>query len=210
MRHKLIFIAAVICLFIVSGVLGFCLDGSCVDAWKKREISANYVPPGVPKRVAEKFGRHFSQFDISEKPMFLPDHPFKDMAGKDVRIRDFAGKPTLVNLWATWCMSCVVELPSMKKMAEYYDGRLNVVAISVEEGRPEKEIADFLEKRELGDFAGYVDQSGDFARSLGIRGIPTSFLIGSDGLILYRFEGDADWTGQDSKDFFDVFLMQNR
>jgi thiol-disulfide isomerase/thioredoxin len=209
MRNKTIFIAATIILFIVSGVAGYFGPDWLrnYNAGKQREA---FVPAGVPVSVVEDFARTFQSLDKATEPKHLPDVPFLDKNGKEVRISDFAGRPVLVNLWATWCAPCVIELPYLQDFAKHYEGRLDVVGIAMEQGKTGAHIASFLEKRELSDFAAYVDNSGDFGKNLGLRGIPTSFLIGSDGLILYRFEGEAVWTSRESIAFFDVFLLQKR
>ncbi len=212
MRHKLIFTGIVIALFIVSTFFAYYGGGAVRegDARISEQMKKDFVAPGVPKSVTAAFSRQFERLAATTEVKLLPETPLTTMDGKTVTIVDFAGRPTLVNLWARWCTPCVVELPSLEKLAKHYDGKMNVVAVAIEAGATEAEIAHFLEKRRIGNFAGYLDKSGDFARSLGIQGIPTSFLIGSDGLILYRFDGDADWTGPDSQAFFDIFLLQNR
>lgn len=170
---------------------------------------AVFVPPSVPKKQTDAFARHFSAFHVATQPQFLPNETFLDHTGKKVRISDFKGKPVLVNLWARWCPPCIIELPSLEGLAKKYDGQIHVVAIAMEQGKGPEDINPFLEKRGIGSFAGYVDKSGLFATNLGLRGIPTSFLLGSNGQILYRFEGDAEWTGPDALEFFDVFLLQS-
>jgi thiol-disulfide isomerase/thioredoxin len=209
MQNKKIFIVCALVLFAIAGAVGYAGPGWLKDRRMAQEREA-FIPAGVPVRVADEFSPQFETMLKATEPKRLPDVPFLDKDGKEVRIADFAGKPTLVNLWATWCTPCVVELPSLQKLGEYYKGQLNIVALNVEEGKDPAQILSFLEKREVGDFAAYVDKSGAFGKNLGLRGIPTSFLIGSDGLILYRFEGDADWTTQTSKAFFDIFLLQKR
>ena len=209
MRNKTIFIALAVVLFLVTALTGYYGPGLWRAYTAEREKTA-FVPPGVPKRVVDDFRPQFEKLLVADEAMRLPDVPFLDGKGNKVRISDFSGKPTLVNMWATWCMPCVVELPNLKQFADMYGDRLNVVGIALEQGKDPAAIVSFLEKRELGNFAAYVDKSGEFGQKLGIRGIPTSFLIGSDGLILYRFEGDAVWTGRESKAFFDIFLLQNR
>ncbi len=195
-------------LFIVSAVGGYFGPKAYVH-WREEKARAAFVPPAVPQVEVDKFSAHFQKVFTATEPKTLPDVPLHMPSGKIVRISDFKGMPTLVNMWATWCAPCVVELPSLEKLAGFYKGRLNVIAVALEQ-RPPAEVAAFLEKRALGDFAAHVDLTGEFSENLGLRGIPTSFLIGSDGQILYRFEGDADWAGPESKSFFDVFLLQKR
>lgn len=209
MHNKKIFILVAFALFIISGVIGY-YGPDWFKARQEETLRANFVPLAISEEIVKNFSLQFNELSQATEPKFLPDTPFLTQSGGRTRISDFAGKPTLVNLWATWCAPCVVELPHLQKLAEYYDGRLNVIAISIENNKTPADITDFLDKRQISAFAGYVDTQGDIMKNLGIRGIPTSFLIGSNGLILYRFEGDADWTSAQSKAFFDAFLLQNR
>ncbi len=209
MQNKTIFAVTVIALFIVSAVAGYYGPG-WLEARRERQLKEAFLPPGVPKRIVANFSHEFENVEATTEPKYLPDTVLTGLNNESVRIKDFAGKPTLVNLWATWCTPCVVELPSLQKLADHYKGRLNVVPVDMEPEKTPAQITDFLEKRLLGEMPAYIDNSGEFAKNLGVRGIPTSFLIGSDGLILYRFEGDADWIGENSKAFFDIFLLQNR
>ena len=195
-------------LFIVSAVGGY-FGPKAYVSWRKEKARADFVLPAVPQKEVDKFAAEFQKIYVATEPQTLPDVPLHMPDGKIVRISDFKGKPALVNMWATWCAPCVVELPSLEKLAKLYDGRLNVIGVALEQ-KPPAEVAAFLEKRALGDFAAHVDLTGEFSENLKVRGIPTSFLIGSDGQILYRFEGDADWAGAESRSFFDIFLLQNR
>lgn len=209
MRNKIIFASIVVALFALSGLAGYYGPDWLRERGVAQEREA-FVPAGVPKSAERALAARFRTLDKATEPKRLSDLPFVDLAGKTVRMSDFQGVPTLVNFWATWCGPCVVELPWLEKLGKHYDGRMNVVAISLDQGKKTADIATFLERRELGDFAGYLDESGDLTKDLKLRGIPTTYLLGSDGLILYRFEGDANWTLPEFVDFFDIFLLQNR
>lgn len=209
MRNKIIFSCLIAALFVISGVAGYA-GPEWLRTYHAEKARADFIPAGVPQRVVEDFSGQFNTIKRATEPMRLPDAAFRDKDGKEVRIADFKGRPTLVNMWATWCAPCVVELPSLNKFAQIYGERIQVIGISVDQSKTPKDIADFLEKRQLGRLPAYLDETGEFGKNLGLRGIPTSFLIGSDGLILYRFEGEAIWTSPESRAFFDIFLLQKR
>ena len=62
-----------------------------------------------------------------------PVNSFQDPTGAPKRIADFKGKVTVVNLWATWCGPCVIEMPTLAKLAADYQGQpVEVVAVSVD------------------------------------------------------------------------------
>lgn len=203
MKNKIIFV------IILIGLFGLSVGGGYVwQNYTDGKKDAAFAVPSVPKKQVDDFARHFSKLDTARELMYLSDAPFLDINGKKVRVSDFEGRPTLVNLWARWCAPCVVELPSLERFKKRYEGRINVVAIALEEGKEASDIAKFLKSQNIGNFAGYLDKDGLFGRSLGVRGLPTSFLLGNNGQILYRFEGDAEWDLPDSTEFFDVFLLQ--
>lgn len=205
MSHKKILISILgFCAFILAALTGYYSP----DLLKSyRDYS--YRQPVIPEKIEGDFAANFQLMQVSNEPMTLPDEVFFGPDGKEARFSDFKGKPLLVNLWATWCAPCVVELPSLQKLKDQYGDKMQVIAVSVDAGKDEKAISSFLEKRGIGDFAAYSDKDSALSRKVNIRGLPTSFLVGRDGLILYRFEGDADWTSQESKAFFDALLLQN-
>lgn len=209
MGNKTIFAIIVLVLFVASGVAGY-YGPDWLREHRTAQERAAFVPAGVPKSAEQAFAKRFRTLDKATEAKRLSEEPFWDLKGNRVRFSDFKGTPTLVNFWATWCAPCVVELPSLESLGQRYEGRMNVIAVSLDRGKKPAEIAGFLERRELGAFAGYVDETGTLAKNLALRGIPTSFLLGSDGLVLYRFEGEADWVSAESTEFFDIFLLQNR
>ncbi len=209
MRHKKILITAGLFLFIISLSAGY-FGPDILSARRADAVHAAFKPSPVPENIYSAFAAEFPRASVATIPQSLPDVALQKIDGSHHQFADFKGKPTLVNLWATWCTPCIVELPSLQKLSEYYAGRMNVIAVSVDQGKDLAAISNFLEKRMISDFAGYLDTTGGFIGKPDISGIPTSFLIGSDGLILYRFEGDADWTSETARAFFDSFLSTSQ
>lgn len=223
MKNKSLFIFMLCAVFVSSIAAGYFLPKILAGTQNGQNVAAispspdprmsqqPFVPPSVPKKQMDDFARHFPKLEAATQSLYLPDDEIVTTQGEKVRLSSFAGTPVLVNLWATWCLPCVVELPSLQKFAKLYEGKIKVVAISVDDGKTPEDIAAFLEMRGISpDVAGYLDFDGVFLKKLGLRGVPTSFLIGSQGQILYRFEGNAEWTLPDSTEFFDVFLLQNQ
>jgi cytochrome c biogenesis protein CcmG/thiol:disulfide interchange protein DsbE len=98
------------------------------------------------------------------------------------------GKLTLVNVWASWCVPCRQEHPVVLGLSR--DDRLNIVGINYKD-RPDAAL-DFL--GELGNpfKAIGVDPKGAAAIDWGVYGIPESFLVSPDGVILYKHVGPFD------------------
>lgn len=196
-----------IALFALTGLVGF-----YASDWRTVNRLGTEEPfrlPVMPKAVLDEFSAEFSAVRAANEPMRLPSREILAPGGKPISFSSFEGKPLLINFWATWCAPCVVELPSLQKFAEHYKDRINVIAVSLDPIKKQPGVASFLEKRGISAFAGYFDESGVLGSELQLRGIPTSFLIGKNGQILYRFEGDADWTSASAREFFDRVLADS-
>ncbi len=113
-----------------------------------------------------------------------PAFAVRTLAGDTVR--SGPGQPlTLVNLWATWCIPCRREFPTLERLQRDYGPRgLRVVAVSVDQGRGAA-VADFARVRRV-TFTIGLDPSGRTQRLFQAVGLPESYLIGTDGRLLFR------------------------
>ena len=77
-----------------------------------------------------------------------PAAAFTGADGRDVSLSDYAGRPLLVNLWATWCAPCKAEMPTLDALAQLEEGRVSVIAVSQDlQGR--KPVNAFSPQRRL-------------------------------------------------------------
>ena len=163
--------------------------------------------PRAPYNIEKAFAKEFSALTYAPHPADIPPFGFQDKSGKTINSTDLKGQTTLLNVWATWCTPCIAELPALQAFDEQ-NTDINVIAVSMDTKPTIEPILDFLKNREIGDFAAYWDHKSELKRALPMRGIPTTYLIGPDGLILYRFEGDADWTGEAATAFFNALKTE--
>jgi cytochrome c biogenesis protein CcmG, thiol:disulfide interchange protein DsbE len=126
-----------------------------------------------------------------------PDYAVLDLAsGDSVTLREhYAGKVTLVNIWATWCAPCRDEMPSMQEAyAKLKDRGFAIAAVSVDEG-PVDDIRNFV--REFGlTFDILHDRSGRIQQVYQTTGVPESFLIDRNGVIVKRLIGWHNWASE--------------
>lgn len=114
-------------------------------------------------------------------------------------LADIRSGVTLLNLWATWCEPCKAEMPSIERLyGRYRDRGLRVVAVSVDSPGFEQAIKDFIAEYAL-TFDVWYDASGDIQRSYRSRGIPSTYIIGRDGLIRLIRQGAVDWDAQEHR-----------
>jgi thiol-disulfide isomerase/thioredoxin len=131
--------------------------------------------------------------DNSHKGQAAPLLAFKAPDGSDTNLHAFLGKPTLVNLWASWCAPCVKELPTLGTLAIAERGRMNVVAIS-QDMAPHASVEAFLKAHQIEGVQSYQDPKMRFSGTLGAEVLPTSIFYDSSGKEVWRYVGDLDWT----------------
>lgn len=134
--------------------------------------------------------------DRSHKGETAPDAAFADAAGKPATLAAFAGKPLLLNLWATWCAPCVKEMPTLDAAAAALGDRVRVAAVS-QDMEPAKATA-FLKQRRFAHLEPYLDPKLSLSLAYGAN-LPTTILYDSRGRELWRVTGDLDWTGAEAK-----------
>jgi|SRR6476620_3250442 len=135
--------------------------------------------------------------DRSHEGSAAPKAGFNDADGKETSLKAFAGKPTLVNLWASWCAPCVKELPTLEKLAQAQAGKLNVVAISQDDG-PHASVEAFLKTHKIVSLGSYQDPKLSLSGALGAEVLPTSVLYDANGREVWRYVGDQDWTSPEA------------
>ena len=108
--------------------------------------------------------------------------------GEAVRLSDLRGTPTIINFWATWCSSCVAELPDLRDLqAELGPERLSVLAINV--GENAGTARKFLDSLDASSLQVGMDPTLVVADAYGVRGMPQSIFIDSQGIIRAVYVG---------------------
>lgn len=120
-----------------------------------------------------------------------PPFELKTVEGKSVSSAAYRGQLVVVHFWATWCGSCLEEFPPLVQFSrDFANDGLSVVAIS--EDRDLGELSSFLSAAKP-DFPVLIDDGGVVADAYHSYGVPESFIIGRDGVILWRYDGSVDW-----------------
>ena len=132
------------------------------------------------------------RLDRSHAGTPAPAATFEDPYGRPARIGDFRGRPVLVNLWATWCGPCVVEMPSLDRLAAREGEALQVLALSQDlDGR--QKVTDFFAERDFARLEPYLDPDMAIMTALRVDTLPTTILYDSDGVEVWRMTGMAEW-----------------
>jgi len=114
-------------------------------------------------------------------------------------LADYSDKVVLLNVWATWCEPCRVEMPSIEKLhREFGPYGLAVVAVSIDDPGSERRILDFVKEYGL-TFEVLHDPAKVTSRNYQVTGYPETFVIARDGTIRRKVIGATDWSSESSR-----------
>ena len=120
-----------------------------------------------------------------------PPLELSDLQGTRHRLADYRGKVVMVNFWATWCVPCRDEMPSIERLRASLEGRpFAVLAVNV--GESAGAARGFAASMPLG-FPLLLDRDTRTSRAWGARILPATFLIGPDGVARFSYLGELDW-----------------
>lgn len=138
-------------------------------------------------------------FVFRKAPEALPEVKFQDAAGTERTFADWRGKVVLVNLWATWCLPCRKEMPSLDRLQkELGSDTFEVVAISIDR-KGAAASKKFLDETQVERLALYVDATARLSSDLRVVGLPATLLIDTEGREVGRLLGGAEWDSEDAK-----------
>ena len=122
-----------------------------------------------------------------------PEVTFKTLAGEAITTAQLKGKVTLVNFWATSCVTCVAEMPKIVQTHEKFKARgFETIAVAMQYDPPNY-VLKFAENRKL-PFKVALDVDGSVARGFeGVRLTPTTFIVDKRGRIIKQFLGEPKW-----------------
>ncbi|QJB69439.1 TlpA family protein disulfide reductase [Parasphingorhabdus halotolerans] len=134
------------------------------------------------------------KLDISQRGSDMLDVVFEGPDGNPVRLSDFKGKPLLINIWATWCAPCVVEMPMLDELAAREEDRLEVIVVSQDLQGAEK-VDPFFERADFKMLEPYIDPENGLSFGFGTGLMPTTVLYDESGKEVWRVIGAMDWDG---------------
>lgn len=132
------------------------------------------------------------RLDRSHAGTAAPTTQFEDPQGRPTSLAAFRGRPLLVNLWATWCGPCVVEMPALDRLAAAQRDRIQVLALSQDsEGR--ELVTRFFAQRNFTALQPFLDPRLDIMMALRVDTLPTTILYDAQGREVWRMTGLAEW-----------------
>lgn len=134
------------------------------------------------------------------------DWEVKTLNGETVNLKkQFQGKPVFLNFWATWCPPCIEEMPSIERLYAKYNSTIGFACVSNES------IQDLQKYKDANGYTMPIYHIKEAPpSSLGIKGIPVTFIVSCDRKLSYRHYGGADWAHENVMDYFEGLLNKNK
>jgi peroxiredoxin len=129
-----------------------------------------------------------------------PSLSLPDLDGTEVSLDAMRGKVVLLNFWATWCGPCRSEMPSLERLYQDFSSNPDFAMLTVNTdqcGTPS--VEQFVAKNGC-DFPVLLDTENVASTAYGVSGLPSTFVIGRDGRIIWNCTGALDWSDPSLRD----------
>jgi cytochrome c biogenesis protein CcmG/thiol:disulfide interchange protein DsbE len=131
-----------------------------------------------------------------------------DSVPRAKRLAEYRGKVLMINVWATWCLPCRVEMPSIEALNKDYAAKgLKIVAVSIDDPGTDSTIRSFARQYGL-TFEILHDPQGKITDLYDISGYPETFIVGKDGVIRKKLMSATDWNSREARSLVDRLLTE--
>ena len=136
----------------------------------------------------------YSENNWQKSTVVFPEMEILNKDGTELYLKQFLGRPLLINFWATWCAPCVVELPHLDKAAKpLKEFNIDVLLISTDRS-PIHDVSAFLDSKQIYiPFRGF-DSKANWARAMNVSALPVTFLINAKQTSSLSHTGIAEWS----------------
>ena len=141
---------------------------------------------------------------VHKKPLDIKELKFKDFNLNDVDLTNKKGNIMILNFWATWCVPCKKEMPSLEKLSKLYP-EISIFPINLEKPNKDKTIF-FFKSLNIQNLNIYFDPKFELVKSFKMRGVPTSILIDKKGKEFARVIGEIDFSDESFVNFLKKYL----
>ncbi|MBR5598284.1 MAG: TlpA family protein disulfide reductase [Lachnospiraceae bacterium] len=122
-----------------------------------------------------------------------PDFTVYDLEGNEVHLKDFFGKPIIVNFWASWCGPCKMEMPDFHTAYLDYKDEITFLMVNMTDGSRETvEIASSFINNSDYTFPVYFDTAYNAAITYSVSSLPTTYFLNEKGELIAHAKGAID------------------
>lgn len=178
------------------------------------DAAAGACKPAVElaRKVAPFAKGEVAAVNIAKGPLAVPNLAFQDASGKPLTLQNWRGRTILLNLWATWCVPCRKEMPSLDALEQKLGSpNFEVVTINIDTRDLEKPKT-WLKEVGVSKLNYYADPAAKTfqdLKSVGRAfGMPTTMLISPEGCEIGTIAGPAEWASDDAVKLIEATLAR--
>ena len=135
--------------------------------------------------------------DESHAGEALPDFSITLPDGTQKKLAEFTGQPLLINLWATWCGPCKLEMPMLDQLAGEREGSLKVLTVS-QDMQGAEVVEPFFEEQTFANLEPWLDSENNLGFAYGGGVLPLTIYYDAQGKEIWRMIGEHDWTSAET------------
>jgi thiol-disulfide isomerase/thioredoxin len=173
---------------LLTGLAGAGVLGAAAVLYSTKRSGGNAAPGDAGIQQESN-----SVFVKAAAPVATPDVTFETADGAAVTLQSFKGRVVLLNLWATWCIPCRKELPSLDRLQTIQGSPdFEVVALAIDRSGVAG-VRKYFDQLGVTSLKTYVDPTAKLASTFKVIGLPTTLLLDRQGFEVGRLIGPAAW-----------------
>lgn len=138
------------------------------------------------------------EIDRSQAGNLMPAENITDLEGGTLNLGALQGQPVLVNLWATWCAPCVVEMPMLDRLAGAMGDDVRIITVS-QDLQGAKKVEPFFAENQFANLEPWMDPDNALGFGLGGGSLPITVLYDSSGREVFRVVGGYEWDSEEAQ-----------
>ncbi len=139
------------------------------------------------------------EIDNSMAGSLLPSVTMTDLEANQVNLAALQGEPLLVNIWATFCAPCKVEMLMLDDLAADLDGQVRVLTVS-QDPKAAEVVGPYFAEMQFKNLPSWIDRDGALGTAAGSAVLPTTILYDATGQEVWRVVGDYDWSSAEARE----------
>ena len=141
-------------------------------------------------RIVQRKVAHVPKLELRSEA--AKDFTFRSLEGETKHLSDFKGKVIFLDLWGTWCVQCVAEMPAVETLYKEFQDDRRVQFLIVSRMDTPQSVRRFARLRKL-DLPFYVMRDDEIPPEMYLQQYPSTFIYSGDGRLVAEHAGGADW-----------------